>query len=85
MESEEIIGNAKNKISVAIVIAPSEKIISFLRLYLSAHTPATNEIKNCGRYEHIVNAATHPPLDVFKVTYQMIAICTIIEPNRVIH
>ena len=49
MASEEIIGITKNMIRVASVITPSARIISFLRLYLSAHTPAKKEIKNCGR------------------------------------
>ena len=49
MASEEIIGITKNIIRVAIVINPSERINSFLLLYLSAHTPAKKEIKNCGK------------------------------------
>ena len=83
--SEDINGIAKNMISVTIAIKASEKIINFFRLYLSANTPPIKETKNCGRYEQIEKAATQAPLDVFNVTYHIIAICTSVEPNSVIH
>jgi hypothetical protein len=54
-----------------------------LRSCLSAQAPPAKEIRNWGRYEQIVNAATHLPLDVCLVTNQMMTICTTVEPKSV--
>lgn len=66
-----------------MAIKASDSRISFLREYLSAHTPERNEIKNCGRYAATVMADTQMPDEVCMVTYQMIANCVSDEPNSV--
>ena len=70
---------------VTAAITPSARMMIRRRLKRSAHTPAGKDIRNCGRYAPTVKAATHAPLEVVSVTYQMTAICTIIDPRSVTH
>lgn len=60
----------------------SDNIISNLRLYLSAQTPANGERKNVGRNPHIMDIVIIIPDLVSSVMYQVIAYCTSEEPNR---
>ena len=59
-----ICGSSSAMMSVTRAMDESAAMMSAFRLYLSAHTPAANEMRNCGRYEHTVNAATHAPDEV---------------------
>jgi hypothetical protein len=57
-------------------------MIKIFLLYLSAQTPANNEITNCGKNEHMVDIVTMIPELVDLAIYQIIANCTKAEPNK---
>lgn len=70
---------ANTKVDKAIAV--SETIIKNFLLYLSAQTPANNEINTWGRNPLRVDKVIISPDPVVKVICQIIAYCTIEEPN----
>lgn len=68
-------------INVDIAIEVSEIAISVFLLYLSAQTPANIDINICGKNAQRVDIVVITPDPVVSVMYQIIAYCTIDEPN----
>src|SRR3989304_4511541 len=66
---------------VLTAISTSEAMIKNLRWYRSAHTPAKREMTICGRKAESVEIVRIAPDWVVRVTYQMIAYWTSIDPN----
>ena len=71
---------AKTRVEAAI--NPSDKMINIFLLYLSAQTPANNDISSCGKNEEIVDIVTIIPELVDLAIYQISANCTKAEPNK---
>ncbi len=72
---------AAAKPSVISAIHASDIIIRYLRLCLSAHTPANGEINVIGNRAAQVNSVIITPDLVSSVIFQVMACCTSIEPN----
>lgn len=68
--------------SVLTAMVPSENIISFLRSYLSAQTPAKGETNSSGSKLQAIEIVMYIPDFVVSVIYQVIANCTSAEPKR---
>lgn len=73
--------NSIAKTSVDNAITPSDTMMRVFLLYLSAHTPAKGESKRFGRNPKMIDSVIIIPDWVSRAMYQVIANCTIEEPN----
>jgi hypothetical protein len=70
------------RIRVKKAMRTSPAMMSSLREYLSAQTPAKRDMAICGKKPQIVEMVIMMPDWVVSVMYQMIAYCTRDEPNN---